>query len=130
MFSEEPSTLPQKPRPGGSGPQLDAPPRLSPAVFQPPRRSDDVRRSTEDTNFSVDSKRPQERKLSAEDAAAQQASAEAAEAQRIQRAEHNNVVETLAGMFPNLERDVIDDVVRVKQGRVGLAVDACLALNS
>lgn len=24
---------------------------------------------------------------------------------------------TLAGMFPDLDRDVIDDVVRVKQGR-------------
>ena len=51
-------------------------------------------------------------------------------------------------MFPNLEKDVIDDVVRMKQGRyetsgpfpwcigswssyrVGLAVDACLALNT
>ena len=54
---------------------------------------------------------------------------------------------TLAGMFPNLDKDIIDDVVRVKQGRysvlspelapnlmrsnrVGLAVDACLALNT
>ena len=51
-------------------------------------------------------------------------------------------------MFPNLEKDVIDDVVRMKEGRfdfrrfhiknkslllshrVGLAVDACLALNA
>lgn len=24
---------------------------------------------------------------------------------------------TLAGMFPNLDKDLIDDVVRVKQGR-------------
>jgi len=24
---------------------------------------------------------------------------------------------TLAGMFPDLDRDIIDDVVRVKQGR-------------
>ncbi|KAF2029690.1 hypothetical protein EK21DRAFT_67322 [Setomelanomma holmii] len=67
-------------------------------------------------------------KLSAEDAAARQASAEAEQARRIQAKEHQVVVETLQGMFPQLDRDVIDDVVRVKEGRVGLAVDACLAL--
>ncbi|KAK2742708.1 hypothetical protein FQN57_005163 [Myotisia sp. PD_48] len=66
----------------------------------------------------------------AQEAAARQASAEVAEARRIQRAEHNGVVETLAGMFPNLDRDIIDDVVRVKEGRVGLAVDACLLLSA
>ncbi|KAG8421259.1 hypothetical protein J3459_007372 [Metarhizium acridum] len=68
--------------------------------------------------------------LPAEEAAARQASAEAAEAQRLHRAEHANVVETLAGMFPDLDKDVISDVVYQKQGRVGLAVDACLALSS
>lgn len=85
--------------------------------------------------------------LDAQDAAARQASAEDAEARRIQRAEHNDVVETLSNMFPNLDRDVIDDVVKIKEGRlvfasfyfdrdlaninrVGLAVDACLALSS
>ena len=87
--------------------------------------------------------------LDAQDAAARQASAEEAEARRIQRAEHNNVVETLSNMFPNLDRDVIDDVVRQEEGRlvvsqiyclwfiiltrfdrVGLAVDACLALSA
>jgi hypothetical protein len=56
-------------------------------------------------------------KLSAEEAAARQASAETAEAQRLQRAEHANVVETLAGMFPDLDRDVISDVVYEKEGR-------------
>ncbi|KAM7192940.1 hypothetical protein V8F20_008610 [Naviculisporaceae sp. PSN 640] len=69
-------------------------------------------------------------KLSAEEAAARQASAEAAEAQRLSRAEHANVVETLAGMFPDLDRDLISDVVYEKEGRVGLAVDACLALSA
>lgn len=68
--------------------------------------------------------------LSAEEAAARQASAEAAEAQRLQRAEHHNVVETLSAMFPDLDRDVISDVVHQKQGRVGLAVDACLAFST
>ncbi|KAK4226728.1 hypothetical protein QBC38DRAFT_479800 [Podospora fimiseda] len=69
-------------------------------------------------------------RLSAEEAAARQASAETAEAHRIHRAEHANVVETLAGMFPDLDREVISDVVYQKEGRVGLAVDACLALSS
>lgn len=55
--------------------------------------------------------------LSAEEAAARQASAETAEAQRVQRAEHSNVVETLAGMFPDLDKDVISDVVYEKEGR-------------
>ncbi|ODA83935.1 hypothetical protein RJ55_02452 [Drechmeria coniospora] len=68
--------------------------------------------------------------LSAEEAAARQASAEAAEAHRLQNAEHANVVETLSGMFPDLDRDIISDVVYEKEGRVGLAVDACLALST
>lgn len=72
----------------------------------------------------------QVRQYDAQEAAARQASAEAAEARRIQRAEHKTIVETLCGMFPNLDREVIDDVVRQKQGRVGLAVDACLALTA
>ncbi|RDL41908.1 Uncharacterized protein BP5553_01887 [Venustampulla echinocandica] len=69
-------------------------------------------------------------KLTAEDAAARQASAETAEAHRIQRAEHANIVETLSGMFPDLDKEIISDVVTQKDGRVGLAVDACLALGS
>ncbi|UKZ53859.1 hypothetical protein TrVGV298_007661 [Trichoderma virens] len=68
--------------------------------------------------------------LPAEEAAARQASAEVAEAQRLHRAEHANIVETLAGMFPDLDKDIISDVVYQKEGRVGLAVDACLALSS
>ncbi|KAL8738198.1 MAG: hypothetical protein Q9181_000969 [Wetmoreana brouardii] len=105
-------------------PPTPAPVRLSPAVFQPPRRSNEEARPAQATDTS----HPQQ--FSAEDAAARQASAEAAEAQRIQRIEHKDVVDTLAGMFPDLDRDIIDDVVREKQGRVGLAVDACLALNA
>ncbi|KAF4512504.1 hypothetical protein G6O67_001636 [Ophiocordyceps sinensis] len=77
------------------------------------------------------SSRPSSRhSLSVEEAAARQASAEVAEAQRLQRAEHANIVETLAGMFPDLDRDVISDVVYQKEARVGLAVDACLALST
>jgi len=89
MFSEEPSNLPQRLQ------SVPVPQRLSPAVFQPPRHSDEVRRSIEDANVVENAKRPQERKLSAEDAAARQASAETAEAQRIQRAEHDNVVRSV-----------------------------------
>lgn len=88
----------------------------------------------------------QQQQLSAADQEARQASAEAEQARRIQAQEHKVVVETLQGMFPQLDRDVIDDVVREKQGRyvyrshlirekttnstcrVGLAVDACLGL--
>lgn len=132
MFSDDPSN-PQQPgtraQPGPAFPP-NAPQRLSPAVFQPPRNSNDMIRPSEEPRAAEKSSQNRERKLSAEDAAARQASAESAEAQRIQRAEHEDVVETLAGMFPDLDKDIIDDVVRVKQGRVGLAVDACLALNS
>ncbi|USP76090.1 uncharacterized protein yc1106_03364 [Curvularia clavata] len=56
-------------------------------------------------------------RISAEEAAAKRASAEAEEARRIQRKEHQVVVETLTGMFPQLDKDVIDDVVRQKEGR-------------
>lgn len=55
--------------------------------------------------------------LTAEEAAARQASAESAEALRIERAEHEDVVELLKGMFPGLDRDLISDVVVEKQGR-------------
>lgn len=56
-------------------------------------------------------------RYSAEEAAARQASAEVAEAQRLHRAEHANIVETLAGMFPDLDKDIISDVVYQKEGR-------------
>ncbi|XXG98397.1 hypothetical protein Hte_004720 [Hypoxylon texense] len=107
--------------PNGAGPSSPAqlplsdntPARLSPRPSSDRRPSVEVRQ-----------------RLSAEEAAARQASAEVAEAQRIHRAEHNDVVETLASMFPDLDRDIISDVVYQKEGRVGLAVDACLALSS
>ena len=89
MFSEDHPYMPQKNPALPPGP----PPRLSPAVFQPPRPSNEVRRSNEESQTISNIDRGRERKLSAEDAAARQASAEAAEAQRIQRAEHQTVVE-------------------------------------
>ena len=99
---------------------------------------------------------PQTRqRMLVEEAAARQASAEAEEARRLHQVEHANIVDTLASMFPDLDRDVISDVVHQKQGRyvasviyqynplvaasqadflftcrVGQAVDACLALSA
>ncbi|KAF6797590.1 guanine nucleotide exchange factor vps9 [Colletotrichum sojae] len=113
MFSDEPSP----PAPGPSNANRPVPPeKLS------PRPSMEVPPEGQRHNVH--------HQLSAEEAAARQASAEAAEAQRLHRAEHDNVVETLASMFPDLDREIISDVVYQKQGRVGLAVDACLALTS
>ncbi|KAK4213281.1 hypothetical protein QBC37DRAFT_423264 [Rhypophila decipiens] len=99
---------------------------------QPPEQYENEakRPGTGDSQQQKRNQPPQIQKLSAEEAAARQASAEAAEAQRLSRAEHANVVETLAGMFPDLDRDLISDVVYEKEGRVGLAVDACLALSA
>ncbi|KAI1482031.1 hypothetical protein F4774DRAFT_372974 [Daldinia eschscholtzii] len=116
MFSEDPSGA--GPSSASRLPQPDNTSRLDPRL--------DPRRSVEGRHPSIDTRQ----RLSAEEAAARQASAEVAEAQRIHRAEHNNVVETLASMFPDLDRDVISDVVYQKEGRVGLAVDACLALSA
>jgi Rab5 GDP/GTP exchange factor len=69
------------------------------AVPPPPprknRSSGESARSTQDSDIlqAVDAAQKKERaRMSAEDSAARQASAEAAEAQRIQRAEHENVV--------------------------------------
>ncbi|KAL8811249.1 MAG: hypothetical protein Q9200_001942 [Gallowayella weberi] len=89
MFSDD---APTGQYPGSKG-QIEQPPsppspvRLSPAVFQPPRHSSDEPRPTQGPDPN------QSRRISAEDAAARQASAEAAEAHRIQRIEHQDVVE-------------------------------------
>lgn len=108
MFTEDPTPV--------SGPS-----RGSPVHTPQPRRSEEA---------PGQQQQKVRQHLSAEEAAARQASAEAAEAQRLHRAEHANIVETLAGMFPDLDRDIISDVVYQKEGRVGLAVDACLALSA
>ncbi|KAJ9138339.1 Guanine nucleotide exchange factor vps9 [Pleurostoma richardsiae] len=110
MFTEEPAT--------GSSSGARSPAHTPQPELLSPRPSTDGGRPTSSY------------RLSAEEAAARQASAEAAEAQRLHRAEHANIVETLAGMFPDLDKEIISDVVYQKEGRVGLAVDACLALSS
>ncbi|KAL8950691.1 MAG: hypothetical protein Q9222_003277 [Ikaeria aurantiellina] len=89
MFSEEtssretlgPSNQSHQP------PQLDMPLRLSPAVFQPPRNSLDESRPQRDPSPN------HARQMTTEAAAARQASVEAAEAHRVQRIEHQDVVE-------------------------------------
>lgn len=68
-------------------------PRLSPAVFQPPRNSNDLSRPLESLRGSEDIRHGEENRLAADANAARQASAEAAEAERIQRAEHEDVIE-------------------------------------
>ncbi|KKZ65318.1 hypothetical protein EMCG_08834 [[Emmonsia] crescens] len=126
IFSEtDPQGGPTPPQP-----QPVAQQRLSSPTLLNTHQIDEGRRSAERQRGREDITPQQISKLDAQEAAARQASAEAAEARRIQRAEHNNVVETLSGMFPNLDKDIIDDVVRMKEGRVGLAVDACLALSA
>ncbi|PWY95105.1 hypothetical protein BO94DRAFT_531008 [Aspergillus sclerotioniger CBS 115572] len=121
IFSDEPESPQERPTQSGASP------RLTPNVYQPPRNSSEGRRSVERARSAAP---PQVARAGSQDAAVRQASAEDAEARRIHRVEHNNVVETLSNMFPNLDRDVIDDVVKMKEGRVGLAVDACLALSA
>ncbi|KAF9761918.1 hypothetical protein IL306_003638 [Fusarium sp. DS 682] len=98
MFSDEP------------GPSMEAGPSSAPRTPAPQERQS---REEPREHQQPSSKHA----LSAEEAAARQASAEAAEAQRLSRAEHANVVETLAGMFPDLDKDVISDVVYEKEGR-------------
>jgi len=111
-----------------SGPARTPLPGNTPHMTPSPRASQDA---TRNQDRAPDPREVNSRvRMTAEDSAARQASAEAAEAHRIQRAEHANVVETLAGMFPDLDREIISDVVTQKEGRVGLAVDACLALST
>ncbi|KAM3507796.1 hypothetical protein MY11210_006999 [Beauveria gryllotalpidicola] len=131
MFSDEPSPSPSSGTSSTRPHSTSVPLRSSQDGDSLPRRSaEQVRASARPQQQEQQQQQPAPRILSAEEAAARQASAETAEAQRLQRAEHANVVETLAGMFPDLDKDVISDVVYEKEGRVGLAVDACLALSS
>lgn len=98
-----------------SDPAPSSAPAPSPG-HREPRPGHGRRRSREE--LSDGAPRPLSRhKLSAEEAAARQASAEEAEAQRLHRTEHANIVDTLAGMFPDLDKEIISDVVYQKEGR-------------
>ena len=109
IFSEEPGT-------SQSGPARTPLPGNTPRLSPVPRVSSDNNPQVSQRTTAQDT--TVRNRMSAEDAAARQASAEAAEAHRIQRAEHSNVVETLAGMFPDLDREIISDVVTQKDGRL------------
>jgi hypothetical protein len=109
IFSEESG-------PSQSGPARTPLPGNTPRISPAPMTGTDRARSPLRPTAAGPDERSRGR-LNAEDAAARQASAEAAEARRIQRAEHANVVETLAGMFPDLDREIISDVVTQKNGR-------------
>ena len=96
MFSDDPPNtqrLGDRGRQGAVPLPPETPRRLSPAVFQPPRNSVESNTSEDGARGDSAIENSQPTRISAEDAAARQASAEAAEAQRIQRSEHNNVVE-------------------------------------
>ena len=152
MFTDDGSSSSNPPAPPSS-----SRPRTPRAATSPSQQLSPVRRSNEQRQPSPLRQRQElsheeisTRNLLAEDAAARQSSAETAEAQRLMRAEHANVVETLSGMFPDLDKELISDVVMQKNGRcvfdqrennvergqlltctrVGQAVDACLALSS
>jgi hypothetical protein len=90
-------------------PQAANTPRLSPAIRNNEGSSEKSRPS--------DVQPKAVKKVSAEDLAARQASAEAEEARKIRAREEDTVVETLSGMFPALDRDIILDVVRANEGR-------------
>ena len=115
IFSDEPDSQEERRTPPATSSPVSPSPRLNPNVYQPPRNSGEERRSGERSRNVSQPRRA--RTHDAQDAAVRQASAEDAEARRIQRVEHNNMVETLSNMFPNLDRDVIDDVVKMKEGR-------------
>ena len=97
IFSEDGTSQQRPGSPARSNTaQVSTPPsgiarRLTPAVFQPPRNSGERQRSTE--RAPEGDVAHNNHRLNAEEAAARQASAETAEAQRIQRIEHTNVVE-------------------------------------
>ena len=94
IFSEEGGAQPNKGGPA-STPQSGSTPRLSPSVFQVPREGSTQDSSEEGSSQNKASNRVPQliQNYDAQEAAARQASAEAAEARRIQRAEHKNVVE-------------------------------------
>ena len=106
IFSDESSLQQQQQQRSGpaSTPQPGATPRLSPATLQTSRRSSSERRRSKErpatgtgaaagTGTGASSEGVEPQRANAEEAAARQATAETAEARRIQRAEHQGVVE-------------------------------------
>ena len=91
IFSDEGNAAPARSGPSTTHHSTSTP-RLSPSLFQPPRSSGEQRHSEDRAREEKDGSQGNV-KLDAQEAAARQASAEASEARRIQRAEHRNVVE-------------------------------------
>lgn len=82
----------------GQPPRLDSLPStgLSPVVFQPPRSSYDGRRTPNGVRDTPDNITTQAAKLSENDIRVGQSSSELARVQRLQRDEHNDVVELVS----------------------------------
>ena len=99
MFSDESSSLQRLSLKGQPEPQPIQSQRLFPALFQTPQNGNETGRSDNEAISLDRESSSQESKLSAGDAAARQAEAEAAEAQRIQSAEHYDVVKLVHVKF-------------------------------
>jgi len=96
--------------------QMQTPPSSQPPVT--PKRLSPLPRGQVDGATGISSQqREHSGQHSAEDAAARQASREAEEARKVRIREERNSVETLCGMFPALDREVVVDVVRANEGR-------------
>lgn len=93
IFSDEPDSPPAPERrvQQATGPPPVTASRPSPGPYPPPGSNSEERRLVDQSRRSAASRHATS--YEAEEAAARQASAEAAEARRIQRAEHNDVVE-------------------------------------
>lgn len=138
IFSDEKSTSLHSTKANwlGEPPHLGSPSStgLSPVVFQPPGTSYDGRRTPEGMRDTQESVHRQVAMSGENNTQVGQATSGMAQVQRIQRDEHNDVVEsvspdiflgcahkfcssTLASMFPDLDKELIYDVVRIKQGR-------------
>lgn len=123
IFSDEPTVQSQRKAPTHQPaltPQPGATPRSSPSSTPQLQR-----RASEDGRGPRDAQRrglnEQRERLRAEDAAALQASAETAEAHRIQRAEHQTVVEyvicsRISGQVSDGVQDACGNVPRLRQG--------------
>lgn len=113
----------------GSGPALT--PGLGNTPHGSPRTGDSLLTAVGGRGQNGGRRRPAggSSSLTAEEAAARQASAEVDEARRIQRREHESVVEILKAMFPGLDKEVIGDVVSMKEGRSVSSLSYSLALR-
>lgn len=78
--------------------------------------------------FEGDSNVPSPPPESPEEEAAKQASAEEYHAQQLREQEFADVLATLVEMFPTLDTEVIEDVLRERGVNIGSAIDTCLIL--